>query len=282
MFFKSIFKPFLERWFPKACSFYRYLRDYWFFIHSKPYKTILGFELVGNARLDITRYVSNEVNLLTRLLKQVDIFIDVGANVGLFTLIACQQHVPVISIEPCSNNLQHLYQNLLLNRCTGVEVYPLALSDKINILPLFGGGQGGSLLKNWGGMISTYNKLVPVNTLDNLIIADRFIGKHLLIKIDVEGHEYNVLCGATAVLQMEPRPIFVIEHGLTENFEGEINPNFEKLFNLFWLYGYKAYTTEEEQRLVTPDDVNLWLALRKRTFGGINYMFRIERDTLFV
>ncbi len=266
-------KGVLDKWFPKISVLYRYLRDNWYFIRSKPYDTVFGFQLIGDKNLDISRHESNEVNLMTKLFKTVDYFVDIGANVGLFTIIAYQCHVATLSVEPCFNNLKQLYRNLKINNCNGIEVYPLALGDAVDIVPIFGGGQGASLLKSWGGIHSTYQTLVPVNTLDNLI-ADRLKGKRLLIKMDVDGNEFNVLRGATVVLRQEPKPIWIIEHGLTENFDGEINPNFEKLFNLFWQHGYTAYTIENEPRLVNSDNVNLWVAQGKRTFGGINYMFK--------
>ncbi len=252
---------------------YRLLRDYWLFINAKPYNTVFGFMLIGDSNLDTSRIHSYEYDLFMEQINKADVFIDIGANVGLFSLIACKHHIPVISIEPCNNNLKHLYKNLIINKFVDVEIFPIALSDEVNILPLFGGGQGASLIKGWGGILSNYQKIVPVNTLSNLI-GERYKGKRLLIKIDVEGNEFNILKGASAVLQRVPRPTWIIEHGFKENFQGKINPNFENLFILFWQHDYKAFTCDGEQRLVTKEDVKFWLTKGERCFGGINYLFK--------
>jgi len=65
------------------------------------------------------------------------------------------------------------------------------------------------------------------------MLLRRYTGKRLAIKIDVEGHEYSVLTGSFGLLSMEPAPVWIIEHGLQENFDGGLNPNFRKVFEVF-------------------------------------------------
>ena len=77
--------------------------------------------------------------------------------------------------------------------------------------------------------------------------------------------------GAEKTLQ-RPNVSWLIEHGLTENFDG-INPNFRALFEIFWNHGYTAYTLNPS-REVTGADVNRWLAQEKRDFGGIDFLFQ--------
>ena len=75
------------------------------------------------------------------------------------------------------------------------EVFPLALGEKPELLTLYGAsGPSASLVKNWAGYSSHFKKVVPVSTLDN-ILAGRFLGQRLFIKMDVEGTEYQVLKG---------------------------------------------------------------------------------------
>src|SRR5262249_26667264 len=155
-----------------------------------------------------------------------DVFVDVGANCGIFSLLAGKAGIPTIAFEPNLDNFNLLLTNLHHNGCVGVESFPIALSKTPGVLPLFGGGEGASLERNWGGMASTYSRMVAVNTLNNLVAA-RFSRERLLIKIDVEGHEFDVLAGAAALLARSPAPRWLLEHGFTENFAGKINPHFQ-------------------------------------------------------
>ena len=118
-------------------------------------------------------------------------------------------------------------------------------------------------------MNSTHSVMVPVTTLDR-VLSGRFLGEPLLIKIDVEGHEYDVLLGAHDTL-MRPNATWIIEHGLTENFE-TINPHFHDLFDIFWQNGYEAHSLAPS-RLVSHSDIERWLQQGKRDFGSINFLF---------
>ncbi len=269
---KSI-KYILDSFFPPIAKTYRSLQNYLYFKKLKPYQTIFGFELYGDAKLDTSRSESFEIEIFLSLADEVDIVVDIGANVGLFTCVAAQVKKKVVAIEPDFYNLRFLYQNLLNNNFKDVEIFPIALSDSEGILALYGGGQGASLVNGWGGIRSNYQTLVAINTLDNLLYK-RFLNSRLLIKMDVEGNEFNVLKGATSILAHSPFPIWIIEHGLTENFDNSINPYFQQLFDLFWDLGYEAFTIEKEPQLVKPEDVIRWMKNKKKDFGSINYLFK--------
>jgi FkbM family methyltransferase len=234
--------------------------------------TALGFDFIGVEGMPESRSASGEVELLRGLLQSAEAFVDVGANCGLFTLIACRAGVPVLAFEPNQENFQLLLRNLAHNRCTGAEAFQVALSSQPGVMPLFGGGEGGSLESNWGGMTHTYSRLVSVNTLDNLV-SGRFPDRRLVIKIDVEGHEYGVLSGADKLLARMPSPTWLIEHGFRENFSGGINPRFREVFERFWSHGYECHTADAVRRPVCRDDVQRWIAQGERDFGDMNYLF---------
>jgi len=265
-------KRVLDTHFPAVSRVYRHFRDYVNFKNLKPYKTIFGFQLYGDAHLDTSRSESFEIDTFTNYAKKSDVVVDIGANVGLFTCLAAQAGRKVLAIEPHPYNLQCLYRNIEINHFNDVEIYPVALSDHVSILPLYGGGQGATLLREWSGIQSNYHKLIPVNTLDNLI-SDRFNKQRLLIKVDVEGNEFHLLRGATVLLAMSPAPFWIIENGLSENFNDHVNPYFEQVFDLFWEQKYEAYTIGQDTQLIKPDDVRRWIRNKKNENGGINYLF---------
>ena len=272
----SRLKHVVDRRLPALSKNYRRLRDHLRFRSQKPYQTELGFQLYGDADLEVSRTGAGEVEVFLRHAKRADAVIDVGANVGFFSCLAARERLPVLAFEPDANNLRSLYRNLELNRFTDIEVYPLALSERPALLPLFGGGQGATLLPGWGGIQSAYERLTPVNTLDNIVYT-RFREARLFIKVDVEGNEYRTLQGSKLLLAKDPAPVWMVEHGLKENFAYSCNPHFKDVFELFWTHRYEAFTVGPDQKLVRPEDVNRWVANQAKDFGGIDYLF-VRRD----
>ena len=265
-------KAFVEKYFSSLARAYRWNRDYRKYSSRRMQPTSLGFDFIGVEGMPDSRVASGEIQLLLEQLKSSNVFIDIGANCGLYSLVASTAGVPTISFEPNSENYQLLLRNLHHNNINNVEAFHVALSSSQGVMRLYGGGEGASLIKNWGGMENTYSSLVSTNSLDNLI-SHRFAKDRLLIKIDVEGHEFEVLSGARKLLSQSPSPTWLIEHGFKENLSGEINPHFMDIFELFWLHGYDCFTADLEQRQVVKEDVLRWLEIGERDFGYLNYLF---------
>ena len=235
--------------------------------------TALGFAFIGPDGMPESRTVSGEVAMLRELLRGRDLFVDVGANCGLYSLIACHAGVPVLAIEPNDLNFRRLQENLVHNRYEKAEALNVALGEVKGKCLLYGGGEGASLLKNWGGMASTYAREVEVETLEGLL-RSRPSTERILIKIDVEGHEPAVLSGARGLLMREKAPTWIIEHSFRENQDGGVNPRFLDLFELFWNAGYQCLTFDRERKMVRRDDVDRWLRTGVRDFGDVNYIFQ--------
>jgi FkbM family methyltransferase len=250
----------------------RWVRDRLKAIMRRGYRTSHGFIFYGDPGIDVSRSASGELDRFVAALAEVELVVDVGANAGFFTAMAARAGKRVIAIEPHPLNLEALYRCLVENDLAA-EVFPIALSERPAIVRLFGGGQGASLLEGWGNMISTYATRVPANTLDN-ILCGRAPGARLLIKLDVEGAEFSVLQGARATLSRSPAPIWIVEHGLSENFP-ERNPNYVALFELFWAAGYRATAIQGTQQAVSRADVEAWWT-GAATPDGMYYEFRRE------
>lgn len=248
--------------------------------------TPLGFTLCSGfhpayAQMRAGTFEVEETALLTKLLARADRFVDIGANLGYYTCLALQSGKPVVAFEPQAQNLQCLYRNLLVNGWhESIEVFPLALSDQPGLLELYGAsGPSASLVKNWAGYTSRYHQKVPVSTLDN-ILAGRFAGERLLVKIDVEGAEHAVLLGAMATLARTPKPAWLLEVCLQEFHPEGLNPGFREIFQLFWSHGYLAYAVSDFLRPVTPADVDRWWIERRSDAGSFNYVFVGSSDDL--
>ncbi|MEI7651994.1 MAG: FkbM family methyltransferase [Verrucomicrobiota bacterium] len=262
-----------QRLFPGFAAWYRQRRDQRMFAAQRMRPTALGFDFIGVAGMPESRTASGEVTLLRSLLRGQDLFVDVGANCGLYTLLACQAGVPTLAVEPNDLNFRRLAENLQHNRFAQAKALNVALGDQQGKCLLYGGGEGASLLKNWGGMASTYAREVEVETLDGLL-GGRATSERVLIKVDVEGHELAVLAGARQLLARAAAPCWIIEHSFRENQDGLINPSYLKLFEVFWTAGYACETFDLERRPVLRTDVERWLATGVRDFGGINLLFR--------
>jgi FkbM family methyltransferase len=138
-----------------------------------------------------------------------DVVLDIGANVGFFTLLAAKlvREGFVYAFEPLPRNLDYLRRHLEMNRVRNAEVLPLAVAAssgtaRFNVAesPAMGG------LAEGGGLE------VATETLDRLVGGGR-VRRPDFLKIDVEGAEHDVLRGAAAVLR-EARPtIFLSAHG---------------------------------------------------------------------
>ena len=236
-------------------------------------KLITGFhpayQLMREGKFEV-----EETALITRLLGQIDVFVDIGANLGYYTCLALQHGKQVVAVEPQQQNLQCLYQNIMVNGYEEqAEVFPLALSAKPGLLTLFGAsGPSASLIKGWAGYSSTHKQTVPASTLDN-ILGVRFAGMQLFIKVDVEGAEYQVLEGARATMARTRKPIWLLEIFFQRFHPSGANPDFHRIFELFWENGYHAYTATEFPRLVTPQEISNQSHNKSSDHSTFNYLF---------
>jgi FkbM family methyltransferase len=149
-------------------------------------------------------------------LKDGFIFIDCGAHVGKYTLMAAglDRGGKIVAIEPESCNFDRLKYNILLNGLTNIILGRFALANKDGRVRLLIQTESGyhSIVK-----LSLHSVDVPSRTLDS-IIQELETPKVDLVKIDVEGAEYAVLIGGLRSLKMGLiRKIFVEVGNSTHN-----------------------------------------------------------------
>lgn len=240
--------------------------------------TPLGFTLVSrnyiaNRMMLQGTFETVEVDIIKSHLQGADVFVDVGANIGYYACLARSLGKYVVAVEPQPQNLECLYASLNRNGWSDTEIFPLGLSHSPGLLTLYGAsGPSASLVKGWAGYPERFKKIIPVNTMDNML-CNRFDGKKLFIKIDVEGAEYDVLKGAIKTLTMSPRPTWFIEICLSEFHPGGMNPNYEATFDLFWQHGYEVRMANKGFTLITPKDIKSWVANKRSINNTFNYLF---------
>jgi len=251
---------------------YRIVRNQMAF-GAAPVQTPWGFKLAGNSEMAGGGFEPLETELALKILDDVDVLVNVGANVGYYCCHALNKGKSVVAFEPIHQNLQYLCRNIKTNGWSGVEIYPVALHNKPGVLEIYGGDTGASIIKGWANIPESYVTLVPSSTMD-IIIGDRLKGKKTLIIIDVEGAEKGVIEGASQMLAMEPKPIWMIEIVATENQAHgiEMNPDFKTIFQLFFDNGYQAFCVDKEMNPFTMERVNDIIEGRSTT-TTYNYLF---------
>lgn len=148
------------------------------------------------------------------LLKPGDVFYDVGANIGFFSVIGAKlvgTQGQVYAFEPVPENIRILSHNLDMNHFTHVTVIPKAVSSAT------GGGElllaihpGGSALTSGDAPVDLKGSMpIELVSIDDLIFERSFKPPNV-IKIDVEGAEAEVLAGLRRTLQ-QYHPTLVYE-----------------------------------------------------------------------
>ncbi len=221
-------------------------------------------ETIGRALVDFGLYDLALTETIWRLTKTGDRVIDVGANIGYFSLLLGYRvgsYGMVHCFEP-HPGLQKKWQQHLRKREQCV-LHPVALSSQDGQMDLF---IPMDFAKNEG--TASLEKIenskivqVPVRTLDG-VVRDK---KIQLIKIDVEGHELEVFRGAEKVLS-------VTEHIVFEDFLHSKSPVIKflrsKEFKVFRLYkgfrGVQVLNVDEGEKLPLWEPPN-YIACRDET-----------------
>lgn len=155
----------------------------------------------------------NEISsIFIESLRPGDTVIDVGANVGWFTLLARALVGPagrVISFEPAPANVAKLNKNITLNKFTNITVIAGAVSDETGEAKFYlnAGGNGGHAL--WEMRPNSETVSVAKFTLNNWCKTNGCFPR--LLKIDTEGHDAHVLKGASRLLRRNRTPYIISE-----------------------------------------------------------------------
>ena len=181
------------------------------------------------------------------------VFWDIGANIGLYSIYAAVKFkdIKIISFEPSTSNTRTLSRNISINNLQNkISIFPLALSDKENIISYFNETKfcEGSSGSNFNNDIDYRGEIVKENqiknkynlfgtSIDNLIL-NKILTVPNYIKIDVDGIEHLILKGAENLLKnknlkefsIELNPTYVKQYEFINNIMEE--NNFKKVASL--------------------------------------------------
>jgi FkbM family methyltransferase len=154
-------------------------------------------------------YEREKQKQIARELKPRSIFYDVGANVGLYSLLAARLDPSgeTYAFEPLPKNTWYLRRHLELNCIRNVQVLEVAISDQVG-KDLFQEAEDRSM----GHLGQNGNLRVRTATLDSLSHQEE-IPPPDYIKMDIEGAELQALRGASDCIQRHRPVIFLATHG---------------------------------------------------------------------
>lgn len=141
-----------------------------------------------------------------RLVRPDSVVFDVGANVGLYSLLFARACQKVYAFEPVPSNLAWLARTLAANRIANVTVLPWAAGAESG-LTAFAEGEHHS-----EGRLDASGAM-PAFAVSLDAFAARYGARPDLIKIDVEGGELDVLRGAEGLLRSGRPAILLSTHG---------------------------------------------------------------------
>jgi len=249
--------------------------------HDFVASTLYGSRMAGNTKELLQQYIyyfgvwePQLTCLIKRRLKPGDTFVDVGANIGHFSLLASRlvgNGGRVVAIEASPTTFRALQENIYRNRADNVRAVNMAVSDSRGMVKVFRGPESHIGLATTLPALAAERECepeadIPAAPLTDILDAEEFRNARL-VKIDVEGMEWAVVAGMKSLLEsgradlevtVEVDPDSLAKQGREP---GEILRTFEQ----YGFYGYElendysatSYLRPSERRpvrLVNPVD----------------------------
>lgn len=179
--------------------------------------------VIGRSLIEYGEFAESELRMLLPLVEPGSLVLDVGANIGTHAVAFAKRGAHVMAFEPQRFVHQLLTGNVALNELTNVEPIRAAVSSSCGSTQVAICELGS--VANFGGVsIGAGNDTVRTMTIDSLRLP-----RCGLIKVDVEGHEVDVLRGARETIAKFRPALFL-----------ECNQNETAVFAELQAMGYSA------------------------------------------
>jgi FkbM family methyltransferase len=206
--------------------------------------------LTGNVYTGLHEFA--DMAFLLHVLRAEDLFIDAGANLGSYTILACSSvGANAYTIEPVPGTFEKLTANIRLNQLeTKVECLNVALGREAATMNITSDLDTTNHLLAKGEHCENTTS-VDVSTLDAILGSEH----PTLMKIDVEGYETPVLEGAQETLRKESLQAVIMElNGSGERYGFDETHTMEMMLD----HGFKTYSYDPMDRtLVNLQNKNL-------------------------
>ena len=189
-------------------------------------------------RIALDKYEKYETAIMLRQLNLNSVVVDVGANIGYYTLQMALKTNKVYAIEPDKECFEILKKNVKENNLKNVVLINKAASDKKEkkFLVRDEKNQGNSKIQSTPN--PSFNKegdtnkrdLIMAETLDNILINEQKIS---LIKIDTQGFEPKVIEGARKIIKRD-EPTLFLEYSPSEYLDNKMINFLKSIYQNIW------------------------------------------------
>lgn len=192
--------------------------------------------------------------LLFRLLDDAEVIFDVGANIGEISLRFAHTYpkATIHGFEPFPDTFRTLKQNVSLNAFPNIELHPLGLGAQAGEVFFEERTAGNPGMNRVTANPERSTRKVAITTLD-AFVGENDISTVSLIKIDVEGYEFEVLKGADQLIRRH-HPVFFIELD-DDNLKDQGSSAFE-LVQFLRSHGYRIRHAETNAPVTETSDFN--------------------------
>jgi FkbM family methyltransferase len=222
-------------------------------------------------------YEENERQFLNAYLRPGDAFVDIGANIGFYTLIAArlvQNQGHVYAFEPAKDTYEKLSANVRLNHFSQVECFRNAISSKAATLPLRASTGG---FHAWDSLAAPLKGDDQVSQTVDAISWDEFQDTHntdrsiAMMKIDVEGWETHVVEGAGKILSDSKAPVLQVE--LSDQALANAGSSSEALCLKLARFGYRMFIPDAAGKCLVPHTLQKSYPFTFRERSVYNFIF---------
>lgn len=197
-------------------------------------------------------FEEQEVAVVKEQVKSGDTVLDIGANIGYYTLIFAKlvgKQGKVFAFEPEPDNFALLQKNIEINGYSNIVLIPKAVSDKNEIIKLY-------LCEKNKGMHRAYNSIFcnKYIEIESIRIDDYFQQNNQtidFIKMDIEGYEYTALQGMLNILRNNKNIKILTEFSPAASLENGIDLTL--YVQLLTELGFTIYAIEEKMAIIEPN-----------------------------
>lgn len=220
-------------------------------------------------RIALEKYEPYETELILRQAQNKSIIVDVGANIGYYTVLLAKKvgkKGKVFAFEPDAINFEILEKNIKANKLENVVAVKAAVGNKTGKLELYRSKE------NYGDH-RLYGKKAEIKEEVEIVKLDEFLKNQKvdLIKIDTQGWEPEVIEGAKKIIE-ENKPIIFMEYSPASYKMAKLNGDkmmefLEKIYKKIfwideWLYIYRNLGKEKIDKICATNKTgyaDLWM-----------------------
>lgn len=209
------------------------------------FKTGYGFSVFSNLtnrilELDVNPFWEEKESVfIINNVKQGDVFVDVGANIGYFSMLAARQKAKkVLAIEPIPTTFDFLTKNIRHNNFGDIiKAFNVALGSEEGISKCVSSRGPKNHIEYEVDNIHAGLPVIEarVTTLDNLQKNEKQTERIDFIKVDIEGYEYEFLMGARVTIS-NFRPTILME--IVDSRLAKYNASSKQVFDFMTDLGY--------------------------------------------